>query len=98
MKRGVAHSLISRSKVICQDQKDFNNEIKNISYYGMLNGYPQEFVDSIMKPSRSERPPSYTIHQGTVIIPYIKDISRNSNSLETVSMSGPFSEVNMNSM
>jgi hypothetical protein len=31
-KRGVVHSLINRVKVICQNQKDVNNKIKNIRY------------------------------------------------------------------
>jgi hypothetical protein len=30
VKRGVVHILIIRAKVICQDQKDFSKEIKNI--------------------------------------------------------------------
>jgi hypothetical protein len=30
VKRGVIHRLISRAKAVCQDQEDFNNEIKNI--------------------------------------------------------------------
>jgi hypothetical protein len=41
----------------------------------MLNEYPQEFADSIMKPSRSKHPSSDKIYKGTVIIPYIKNIS-----------------------
>jgi hypothetical protein len=41
----------------------------------MLNAYPQEFVDSIMKLSRSNCSSSDTIYQGTVIIPYFKGIS-----------------------
>jgi hypothetical protein len=48
-KRGVVHGLISQAKVICHDQKDFNNEIKNIRHDRMLNEYPQEFGDSIIK-------------------------------------------------
>jgi hypothetical protein len=67
--------LIRQAKFIYQDQKDFNIEIKNIRHDLMLNEYPQEFVDSIMKPSRSNRPSSDIIHQGTVIIPYVKSIS-----------------------
>jgi hypothetical protein len=34
----------------CQDQKDFNKEIKNIRHDLTFNEYPQESVDSIMKP------------------------------------------------
>jgi hypothetical protein len=53
MKRGVVHTLISRAKVICQDEKDFNKEVKNIRHDLILNECPQEFVDSKMKPARS---------------------------------------------
>jgi hypothetical protein len=41
----------------------------------MLNDFPQEFVDSITKSPRSNRPFSDTIYQHTIIIPYIKGIS-----------------------
>jgi hypothetical protein len=34
---GVIDSLISRVKAICQDQKDFNNEIKNIRHEFLMN-------------------------------------------------------------
>jgi hypothetical protein len=64
--------LISQAKVICQDRKDFNNEIKNIRHDLMLNEYPKEFVHSIIKPSRSNRPSLDIIFWGTVIIPYVK--------------------------
>jgi hypothetical protein len=57
-------------KVLCQDQKDFNNKIKNIRHDLMFNEYPKEFGDSVMKPLRRNRPSSDTIFQGTVIIPY----------------------------
>jgi hypothetical protein len=60
---------------VCQAQ-DFNNEIKNIIRDLMLKEYPQDFVDSIMKPSRSSHPSSDTIYQGIVIIPYVKGISK----------------------
>jgi hypothetical protein len=40
----------------------------------MLNEYPQEFVDSVMKSSTCNCP-SYTMYQGTVIIPHVKGIS-----------------------
>jgi hypothetical protein len=71
---GVVLSLISRAKVICQDQKDFNKEINNVRHDLILNEYPQEFVGYIMKESRSKRP-SDAVYQGTVIIPYVEDIS-----------------------
>jgi hypothetical protein len=37
MKRVGVYSFISRAKVIYQDQKDFNNEIKNTQHDLMLN-------------------------------------------------------------
>lgn len=74
VKRGVVHGLISRSKVICEDQDDLSKEIKNIRHDLMPNEYPQEFDDSIIKPSRSNRPSDKTC-QGAVIIPYVKDSS-----------------------
>jgi hypothetical protein len=40
----------------------------------MLNEYPKEFVDFVMKLSRSICP-SDTIYQGTVIVPYVMGIS-----------------------
>jgi hypothetical protein len=74
VKSEVVHSSISRVKVIRQDNKDFNKETKNIRHDLLLNDCPQEFVDTIMKPSRSNRP-SDRIYQGTFIIPNVKGIS-----------------------
>jgi hypothetical protein len=50
------------------EPEDFNKEIKNMRYDPMVNGYPQEFVDFILKPLRSNRPSSGKIFQGTAII------------------------------
>jgi hypothetical protein len=66
---------VSRAKVICRDQKVFNNEIKNIRHDLMLNEYTEEFVDSVMKPSTRNRPSSDKIYEGTVINPHVKGIS-----------------------
>jgi hypothetical protein len=41
----------------------------------MLNENPQEFFDSIIKPSTRNCPSLDTIYQGTVIIPYVKGFS-----------------------
>jgi hypothetical protein len=75
VKMGVLHSLVNRAKVIRQYQKDLNNEIKTIRHDQILNEYPHEFVDCVMKPSRSNRPSSDTVYQGRVIILYVKGIS-----------------------
>jgi hypothetical protein len=68
--------LVNQAKVIYQDQKDFNNKIKNIRHDLMLNRYPKEFVDSVMKPSTKYHPSSDIIFQDTVIIPYGKGIPK----------------------
>jgi hypothetical protein len=44
VKRGVAHSLVNSEMVVCQNQNDFNNEIKNIRYDLMLNEYPKSLL------------------------------------------------------
>jgi hypothetical protein len=89
------HSLVSWAKVICQEQKDFSNKIKNVKHDLILNEYPHEFVNSIRS------------HRETIVLLQIKytramslshmlSISRrNSDALETVSMSGSFSNVNV---
>jgi hypothetical protein len=62
------------------------------------NEYPQEFVDSIMKPGRSNHPSSDTIYQSMVIIPYVRGISKNSDALGPTSMLGPSSKLNIHSV
>jgi hypothetical protein len=54
---------------------DFYNEIKNISHDLMVNEYPKELVDSVMKPSARCRPSSERVCKGTVVILYVKDTS-----------------------
>jgi hypothetical protein len=67
------------NSVLCSEfrqyQKDFYNEIKNIRHDLMLHEYPEEFVDCVMKPLRSNGPTSDTIYKDTVIIPYVNGIS-----------------------
>jgi hypothetical protein len=55
----------------------------------MLKEYPQEFVDSIMKLSETNSP-SDTVYQGQSLshILIIRVSPKNSDALETVSMSG----------
>jgi hypothetical protein len=50
-----------------QDQKDFNNEIKNIRCERILYEGPQELGDSIMKPAKSNGPSSDTTYLDTVL-------------------------------
>jgi hypothetical protein len=87
MERGVGHGLVRRAKVKCQDRKDFSREIEEIKHCVILNKYPQNFTDSIMKPGRSNHP-SDRLNHGTVIIPHIRGISekKESDTLRTASI------------
>jgi hypothetical protein len=98
VKRGVVRSLVNGANVICQNQKDFNNEIKNIRHDLMFNEYPKEFVEPVMKPSIRNSPSSDTIYQGTVIIPMLRIFPRNSDASGTFSISEPFSRLNIHSV
>jgi hypothetical protein len=77
-------------KVICQDQKDYNTELRNLRHDLMLNGDAQEFVDSLMRPSRSNRLSSAILPQGMAFL-------RNSDAFEAVSISGLCWELNIHS-
>jgi hypothetical protein len=82
---------------ICQKQKDFNKKIKNIKHDLMLNEYPQVLADCIMKPLRSNCP-SDTIYQGTIITPYGMGVSEKFRWIGNISVSGPFSKLNIHSV
>jgi hypothetical protein len=66
---------VNQAKVIYQNWKDINDEIRNMRHDLMFNEYQEELVDSVMKPSAKNRPSSDTVYKGTVIFPYVKDIS-----------------------
>jgi hypothetical protein len=65
---------LSAERRSCQDQKDFNNEIKHIRCDLILNEYPKEFVHSLVKPLTRNHPSSDTI-QGHCHYPYVTGIS-----------------------
>jgi hypothetical protein len=94
-RKEVVHSLIGRAKAMRQNKKIFNIEIKNISHDLMLNEYPQEFTDFMMKPSRSNRPFSVTIYKAMPLTHMLGVSPKNSSALETVSISGSFSKLNI---
>jgi hypothetical protein len=58
---GVVHSLINTAKITSQDWDEFNMEIKN-----MKHEYPQQLIESIMKPGRNNHP----LHR-IVEVPYV---------------------------
>jgi hypothetical protein len=70
----VVRSFVDRTKVKYQDRKDFSRETEKIKHDVILNEYPQNFIDSIMKPERSNHP-SDRLNHGTVIIPHVRGIS-----------------------
>lgn len=61
---------------------NFNREIRNVGQDLMHNEYSQEFVDSIMKPGRSNFPPAHRIFHVIVIIPYVRVFPKNSTHWE----------------
>jgi hypothetical protein len=86
VKRGVVHSLVNRAKVICQNLKDFNNEIKTIRHYLVLNEYPKEFVDSVIKPSARSRPLQTQYTRPLSSTHTLWEFPRNSGASGTVSV------------
>jgi hypothetical protein len=86
--------LLSRAKVICQDQKNFKGKIRKIKYDVMFKGYPQDFNDSIIKPERNNNPSNRTYH-GRVVIPLCYLCQKNFEALGTAARLGPFSKLNM---
>jgi hypothetical protein len=93
----VVHNFINRASVIYQNLKDFNSETKNIKQDLMLNEYPQHFIDSIVKPSRSNCTLGGTYH-GMVLIPYVWGVSEKFKCLGITSMLAEFSELNIHSV
>jgi hypothetical protein len=93
VKRGAVHSLVNRAKVICQNQKDFNNEIQIIRHDLMINEYPKKFTDSIMKLSHFRH--SIT---GRLSSHILRALPRNSGASGTVIVSKPSSRLNIRSM
>jgi hypothetical protein len=70
VKRGLIQILHSRAPTICQDQQDLAKEINNLRHDLQLNGYPQGFIDSVIKSKGSSRPKSEEKPLSSVYIPY----------------------------
>jgi hypothetical protein len=67
--------LIDRAKVICQNQKIFNREVKIIKHDVTINGYVQRFIDSVMKSRKNNNPSTDKVAHSTVVIPYVRGTS-----------------------
>jgi hypothetical protein len=76
IKRDVVQSLHSRASIICQERQDLLNEI-NMRRDLQLSGYPQRFIDSVLKSRGSCRPEEEERKNplGLLFIPYVKGIS-----------------------
>jgi hypothetical protein len=81
---------MSRPKVKCQ--KDLYKEIENIRQDLMLNEYPQEFVDFIIRKAMEKQPSFFRYDiQGHSRVPYVKGIFEKLRRTEAASESGSFS-------
>jgi uncharacterized protein (UPF0335 family) len=94
VKRGVFYSLVNRARVVYQERKGFSREIKTIKQDLMLNRYPQDFIDSVIKSRRSDRAYTDSIPHILLLYPVSGVCLRNLGILETASISGSFSEPN----
>jgi hypothetical protein len=66
--------------VICKYRKISTWKL-NIKHDLIFNGYPQHFIDSIIKPGRSNLPSSNRTYHGTVITPYVMSIPEKFQSI-----------------
>jgi hypothetical protein len=67
--------LVNRTKDTCQEQRDFEKEIKTIKHDMNLKGYLQHFINSIIKSGKNNQPSSDRIPHSSVVIPYVRGIS-----------------------
>jgi hypothetical protein len=90
--------LVNREKVICQNQKDFNNEIKTIRHDLMLSEYPKEFIDSIIKTLQEIVPLQTQYTRALSSCRMLRAFPTNSDAPGTVSVSESSSRINIHSM
>jgi hypothetical protein len=75
VKRGLIQSLHNRASTIRQERQDLFNEISSLGCDLQLNSYPQVFIDSVVNSNGSSQPKKVEKPQGSVYIPYVKDVS-----------------------
>jgi hypothetical protein len=70
-------SLYNRAATICQDWQDRLQEIDNLKWDLLLNGYPQQFINLALKNSNEISHPKKEDKKplGFVFIPYVKGVS-----------------------
>jgi hypothetical protein len=78
VKRGLIQSLHNRPSTICQERQDLPKEISSLRRDLQLNGYPQDFIDSIINSKGSSRLNKEQKPLSSVYIPYVKGVSRSS--------------------
>jgi hypothetical protein len=55
VKRGIIHSLNDRASTICQERQDLLVEANNLRRDLQLNGYPQGFINTVVRSKGSSR-------------------------------------------
>jgi hypothetical protein len=80
---------------MCQNQKDFNNEIINIRHDLMFKEYPKEFVDSVINTSTRNRPLQTQCTRALSSSLMLSLLPRNSDASGTVSIPEQFSRLNI---
>jgi hypothetical protein len=56
VKRGLIQSLHNRASTIRQERHDLLNEFSNLKRDLQLNGYPQDFIESVINSKGSSHP------------------------------------------
>jgi hypothetical protein len=75
MKIGLIQSLYNRTSTIPKKRCNLFNEISNLRCELQLNGYPQDFIDSVINSRSSSHLNKEEKPLGSAYIPYVKDFS-----------------------
>jgi hypothetical protein len=75
VKRGLIQSLHNRASTIFQERQDLAKESGNLRSDLQLNGYLQDFIDSVINSKGSSRLNEEQKSLGSVYIPYVNGVS-----------------------
>jgi hypothetical protein len=73
--RGIIRSLHYRASTMCQERQVLLVEANNLRRDLQLNGYPQGFINSVLKSKGSSRQKKEDKPLGSVCIPHVKGVS-----------------------
>lgn len=82
VKRGNVYSLFNTAKIICQERKDFEKEIKTIRQDLTHNRYLQHFINYIIESGKNKPHSSDRIPHDSIVISYIIGKSERSRSTD----------------